>query len=112
MENIVWFTTTPNLAEYGFDIQTNRVVDRHERPDGVYLKRSQTYRLNRKLYTHDYLRLKAIEQTTDIESIKPTAKSTKIVWRMVIALVLIIAMVSVTTCNVDVSITSSVDSTH
>lgn len=61
---IVRFDGDSDLCNFGFDLRSDRVISFVKRPGGVLLKTRATYTINEKMYSHLFLRTKAIELKT------------------------------------------------
>jgi hypothetical protein len=88
---------TPDLEGYGFDIEADRVVRFNKHPDGTYLNTRATYSINKKQFTHFYLRSQAIQEPPIISEKNLYKLNPKRKW--LIATVLFLVFVSLVKCS-------------
>jgi hypothetical protein len=90
---------TPDLEGYGFDLAADRVVRFNKYPDGTYLNTRATYSINKKQFTHFYLRSQAIQEQQEqpIVNEKKLYKSNYPNWVIVAGLILV--LVSLGKCS-------------
>ena len=95
--DIVKFNQSSGLIGYGFDLPADRVVRFNEHPDGTYLNTRATYYINRKTYTHSYIR------TAALQPFPSTAVTKKRKWGWIILIGVILVLV-LGKCEMTVSI--------
>lgn len=98
--------TSDQLQGYGFDIAADRVVRFNKHPDGTYLNTRATYSINKSQYTHHHLRTVAIDQSQQTD----TPPRLKKIWWWVFGAIMVVLIVSTSTCTItsDITITQSI----
>jgi hypothetical protein len=102
---IVRFEKGSALDQFGFDLRSDRVIRFDKKSTGTYMNTRATYTLNEAVYSHLFLRTKAIEIQTGTKA--PAQKKNYIIAGIVVV-VLLSSLLSECSTNFNVEVNSTV----